>query len=149
MKNKPPIGVMIFAGINSLFFGLITLFVSLSVFFVPSVQEKVQTAFQYSDPVLSSVTSPQLRAITGIQAFLSILYIVLGVGLFFRKELARRVTIYFSFVLLIMVFISAITQPSLITQCLVNAIYPALLIVYFTKKKVEEWFRQGENNLRG
>lgn len=140
MKKKIPLGVLIFAGINTFIFGLLTVLISLAALCIPSVFENMQEIFKPRGTPWDTLTSPQVKMVFGIQTIIALLYFILGIGVFLRKEWARKVTVYFSFSMLIMVFFSAITQPALISQSVLNAVYPALLIVYFTQKKIEEWF---------
>jgi len=56
------------------------------------------------------------------------------------KEWARKLTIYFCFFMVALVFISTILNPQLIGQAIFQIIYPGVLILYFTNKKVENFF---------
>jgi len=77
-----------------------------------------------------------------VQMVIAFIYACSGAGLLLQKEWGRKLTLYFSFTIVIFLFISALTNPRFITQAIVQVIYPAILIIYFTNKKVESYFKK-------
>ena len=82
----------------------------------------------------------QLKSIFAVHMGVAAFFAVTGFGLIRKKEWARRFTLYFSFLAVILIFIAAATNSAFISQALVQAIYPAVLIIYFTNKTVEQYF---------
>jgi hypothetical protein len=140
MNSKAPLGVLIFAGLNTFFFGLLALIGSLLFIARPHFFENVMQTLSVNNTLMSTLSVHQVKELLYVQVVMATVYLLTGVGLFLRKEKARIATVYFSFVLLILVFISAVVQPRFAGQNIMNALYPVALIVYFTNKNVEQWF---------
>jgi len=138
--KKIPRGVLVLGGINLFVFGLLFLLASFFTYQELSVG---------GDSLLSEVEKyipnteiqpQQLKIVILAQMFIAVIFCVSGGGTLYRKEWARRLTIYFSFFLVVMAFFSVLTAPSLIRQAIFQVIYPGILIFYFTNKEVEKYF---------
>ena len=146
MKSNPPLGVLIFAGLNTIFFGLLTLTGALFFIAQPHFFDSVLQTLSARNTLMNNLSAQQIKGLLYTQVVIGTIYMITGTGLFLRKEKARVATVYFSFVLLVLVFISAVAQMRLAGQSVMNALYPAALIVYFTNKNVEQWFCSTEDS---
>ncbi len=144
VNNKKPLGVYIFSGLNICLFGAVSLAAALIFVTVPAVAEKFIVAAAQTEA--ASLSPVQIKALGWAQILISATYIFCGLGLLRGKEKARRINIYFSFALLLLVLISVLAQPSMIGQSLFNAAYPLAMIIYFTDRKVEKWFKENESS---
>ncbi len=140
VKTKPkklPLGVMILGGLNC-FIGLSTLANYLSI--TPDNFQKFSQALE-ANRFSQEVTFQQFKAASSIFLLLAALFIASGVGVILKKNWARKITLYFSFIILIMILLSTLNQPGLISFFIIHAVYFAALIFYFTNKRVEEHFK--------
>ena len=156
-KVEKPLGVSILGGFNFFVLGLISLF---SAFFVylniysPSneavLEGSGQTAFSSTGQLVyeefkkylpeETLNVAQFKAIIILQIIISVFFSIFGAGLILKKEWARRGTIYFSFLIVVIEFLLALMNPGLVKQAIFQIIYPGILIVYFTNKKIEGYF---------
>ncbi len=138
--DKTPKGIFVFAFLNTFLFGLLPLFVFTKVLFDPRLAEMFVEKLKVS---LSQEGSYEVfRWIFVAQLVIAFIFFLLGVGLFFKKEWARRATVYFSFLLLVLTVVAVFANPSQISHILLNAIYPAILIFYLTNKRIEGYFNR-------
>jgi hypothetical protein len=141
--KKRPLGVTILGGINCFILGGALFLLSLLVYINLS-PENWQTVLEMLKGKTQGMTLEyeQFKNSLLVQMVIAFIYACGGAGLLLRKEWARKLTLYFSFVIVIFLFISALTNPRFITQAVAQVIYPAILIVYFTNKKVESYFKK-------
>jgi cytochrome b subunit of formate dehydrogenase len=142
VEKKAPLGVLILAGINVLLFGIIPFIFFVSAFFnSPFPIEKISETLKKNEPLFSNINPHQLKTLFLFQALIAFTFLISGIGLFLRKEWARKLTVYFAFLLLILTALSTLATPALIKQIILNAIYPAILVFYFTNKNIGEYFK--------
>ncbi len=87
-----------------------------------------------------TLTPEQFKSVILSQIFLAGIFLVSGWGILNRKEWGRRLTLYFSFFMVILAAVSVLFRSSLINSALLQIIYPGILILYFTNKDVEKLF---------
>lgn len=156
-SRKCPPGVLILGGINLLIFGIASFIFSLSAYTsIPSGQDKLN--FSDSREALAGsnqnilfrelekhwpegkISSKELKLALALQLIVAGIFSLSGLGLIFKKEPARQLTIYFSFLIVVLVFFFVLLSPQAITQGILQVIYPGILIIYFTNKNVEKVF---------
>lgn len=140
MIKDQPLGVLIFAILNSVVFGAISFIFSISAYFSSALSEKIIESFKKYDSAFSNLPSTIFGLMFLAQAIIALIFLISGIGIFLKKEWARKLTVYFSFFLLVIIFLSTLANPGLIKQGIVNALYPAVLIFYFTSNKVARHF---------
>ena len=145
-QERGPRGIFILGGLNCFVFGLLFLIIFTSIYFkaTPQDLEKAMEVFE-SKGIPFEITFEQFKLAIGIHIITFLIFLVSGAGLLLRKEWARKVTIYFSFFIVALTVVSALTQPSLIKQAIMQVIYPGILIVYFTNKNIEKHFTHHNN----
>jgi len=92
-----------------------------------------------------TLTPEQFKSVILSQIILAGIFLVSGWGILSRKEWGRRLTLYFSFFMVILAAVSVLFQSSLINSVLLQIIYPGILILYFTNKKIESYFVPAKN----
>lgn len=88
----------------------------------------------------------QLKIALIMQMAIALIFFASGLGILLRKEKARRLTLYFSFFMVILAVLSVVFNPSTISQAILQIIYPGILILYFTSKKIEKYFVLARRN---
>lgn len=137
LEKKRPIGVAILANINIVLNGIIPLILvvfpkRLDFLFV-QLRETVNVPIDFS----------QFKTIIVVfQSIASIVFIISGIGLLLRKEWARKLILYFATVLVITAALSVLASASLLSHAFLQIIYPGALIIYFTNKKIEDYFKR-------
>jgi hypothetical protein len=139
-KERPPLGIKILGGIN--FFVLGIFFIILSIFFLTPSFQSEELFNTFREEMGLKLTPQQFKISIFFQLFISIIFAISGIGLLLRKEWARKLTIYFSFVLFLLIFLSILFNPSLIKHSFPQIIYSGILIFYFTNRKIEEYFKK-------
>lgn len=130
-------------GLNCFIFGLASLGISLSAYFkTTSLDYDKIVDLLKERGALTSLSYQQFKGMILISGFISFVFFLTGWGLLLRKEWARRLIIYFSFFFVLLAFLSIFFSSSLIKQAILQIIYPGILIIYFTNKKVETYFQQ-------
>ena len=138
--KKIPKGVLVLGGINFFVLGFLFLLASFFTYQELSVGgESLLSEIEKYIPD-AEIQPQQLKIVILAQMFVAVIFCVSGGGIFYRKEWARRLTVYFSFFLVVMAFFSVLTAPGLVRQAILQVIYPGILIFYFTNKKVEKYF---------
>lgn len=138
---KRPLGVILLGGFNFIILGAASFISSLVLYINFSASKgyaplsELQTYF----PELT-LTPEQLKAAVGLQMVVALLFAVSGLGVLLRKEWARKLTLGFSFVMALLALLTALANLAFIRQAVLQAIYPGILILYFTHKKVGSWF---------
>jgi hypothetical protein len=140
-KQAKPRGILILGGLNCFLFGLLFLFMSVSAYLktTPQDLDKI-TALLKEKSILVQITYQQFKYAIIVYGCLSFIFFISGLGILFKKEWARKLTVYFAFSIIAMTFFSIIATPTLIQQAILQIIYPAILIVYFTNKRIGEYF---------
>lgn len=134
--KKRPVGVIILGTFNLVMLGVIQLI----TFMIPRNWQIIAKLFKESG-VSVNLTPSLLKIMIIIQSVVSLVFIVCGAGLLFRREWARKATVYFAFAIAALVLLSVLLAPSSIQQAIVQIIYPGILIIYFTNKNIEDYFR--------
>ena len=137
--KKKPTGVIILGAFNLVVLGIIQLI----TFLIPRNWQMIEKMLK--DSGINVNFSPALiKIMIIVQSAMSLIFIISGVGLLFRKEWARKLTIYFAFTMAALILLSVLLAPTSIQQAILQIIYPGILIVYFTNKNVEGYFKGGK-----
>jgi len=139
--KKKPVGVIVLGTFNLVVLGII----QLVTFLIPRNWQMIEKMFKESGINLT-ITPLLLKTIIVIQSIVSLIFIVCGAGLLFKKEWARKFTVYFAFTIAALVLLSALLAPSQIQQAILQIIYPGTLIIYFTNRNVEDYFKRSTNS---
>ena len=142
-EQKKPLGVSILGWINCAVFGALFFFMSVSSYLkaTPQDLEKITEIFK-SQGISSQITFQQFKIACIFYIGIALVFFLSGLGLLLRKEWARKLTLGFAFFAVVVVFLAVLVSPALIQQAIVQIIYPGILIIYFTNKKVEAYFRK-------
>ena len=147
-ENKKPLGLLILGGFNFLVLGVLSLGFFFFVYKNLSSQAAQALLAEFSKYISDQTLTPeQFGSIILSQIILAGIFLVSGWGVLNRKEWGRRLTLYFSFFMVILAGVSVLFQSSLINSALLQVIYPGMLILYFTNKKIENYFVPREKNL--
>ena len=140
-KRKRLLGTIILGRLNCFVFGLLFLIISLAVYFrvTPQDFDQVIDAFKASG-LPFEISLEQFKLAIALNSSICLIFFISGVGLLLQREWARKLTIYFSLLMVILTFVAVITQPAFIAQAVLQVVYPGILIFYFTNKKVEKHF---------
>lgn len=140
-EQKKPLGLLILGGFNFVVLGVL----SLGFFFLvykdlsSEASEVLLTEFSKYLPN-QTLTLEQFKAVILVQIFLAGIFLVSGWGILSRKEWGRRLTLYFSFFMVILAVVAVLFRAALINSAILQIIYPGILILYFTNKDVEKLF---------
>ena len=146
MKKKP-LGIFILGGFNFVVLGVLSLGFFLLVYKDPSSETSKALLAELSKYIPGQTLTPeQFKSIILLQMFLAGIFLISGWGILSRKEWGRRLTLYFSFFMVILAAIAVLFQSSLINSALLQIIYPGILILYFTNKKIENYFVPAKNS---
>ena len=142
-KSKRPTGVAVLGGINCFLFGALWFLILSFVYFrlSPQVWQETIEALQNTLGQIN-IGYEQFKKAVLFQMVISIAFGASGAGVLLKKEWGRRSTLYLAFTILILVLISAISYPAVISQMVFHVLYAAILIIYFTNKKIEQYFKQ-------
>jgi hypothetical protein len=140
-QNRKPLGVIIFGSLNCFFFGIFLTFSSIIVYcgITPQAYSQINELLSRQG-LNSAIPYEQYKIKLLLMAVLSFVFFISGLGLVIKREWGRKLTVYYSFALLIWMVIKAITAPSFIDTAFIRALYPAALIFYFTGKRVTQFF---------
>jgi hypothetical protein len=138
MQNKDrPLGVTLLG-----LFNLVVLGISSFLFAIfPRNWQLIITAAKESGLDIK-ISTNLFKIVIILQALVALIFITCGVGLLLGKEWGRKLTVYFALLIVIIFFVSALAVPSLISQVILQTIYPGILILYLTRKNVEEYFKK-------
>jgi Na+-translocating ferredoxin:NAD+ oxidoreductase RnfD subunit len=141
-EQKKPLGVTILGWINCAVFGALFFLMSLSSYLkaTPQDLEKITEIFK-SQGISSQITFQQFKIACIFYIGIAVMFFLSGLGLLLGKDWARKLTLAFAFLAVVVVFLAVLISPALIQQAIMQIIYPGILIIYFTNKKVEEYFR--------
>ncbi len=141
-KSKLPQGALILGSINIIFFGILFLGYFSLYFYLrtnPEFLYKITEIVKIKE-IKTQFTYQTLQASIIFQLIVCSLYITGGVGVLKKKEWGRKLTVYFSLTIVVILFLFTLLQPSLVQYTLIKAIYPGVLIWYFTNKKIIDKF---------
>jgi Na+-translocating ferredoxin:NAD+ oxidoreductase RnfD subunit len=140
--NKRLLGASIFGSLNCFLFGLLPLTVFISAYLRTTSQDLAKIIQILKEQGLAfEVSLAQFKVACILYTVLALAFLLSGIGLLLVKEWGRQLTVYFSFLVVVLIFLSALMMPVLVKQAIVQIIYPGALIVYFTNKNVEGYFR--------
>ncbi|MDD5194585.1 MAG: hypothetical protein PHQ96_02785 [Candidatus Omnitrophica bacterium] len=141
-NNKQPLGISIFGGLNCFVFGFFfaAIFITTYLKTTPQDLNTITTLFK-SKGFAVQITYRQFKILNIIYIITSCVLAASGAGLLLKREWARKVTVLGSFAWLALISLAAILNSALITQLIVYCFYPGALVIYFTNKKVENYFR--------
>lgn len=145
--RRRPTGVIILGGLNCAL-GLLFFVVSVTSYMNATFQDldRVTQAFKnqaqeiYPDQDMPEITHEQLRAALMFQSAVFFLFFVSGVGILLGKEWGRKLIVYFSFAFAALIFVVTLFNSSFIRHLAPHIVYLGILIIYFTNKKVEQYF---------
>lgn len=155
--EKLPLGVVILGGFNLFVLGIASfiffffLHQSLSAPSANNLFEGVgqEKAVSFADAFFEDIKNyfpekeleeKQIKTALIMQMAIALIFFASGLGILLRKEKARKLTLYFSFFMVILALLSVVFNPSTISQAILQIIYPGILIIYFTSKKIEKYF---------
>ena len=144
--KKIPLGILVLGGLNSFIFGAVTLifcailYQKISSSGAEEFLQELKRHFSHQN-----LTSKELRVAVLFQSVMSTVFMISGAGLLRRKEWGRRLTLYIAFFVAASVLISVLFNPVFIRQAIAQILYPAILVFYFTNKKVESYFVPAKN----
>ena len=148
LKEKKPLGILILGGFNFVVLGVLSLGFFFLIYKDPSSETSQSLLAEFSKHIPDqSLTPRQFKAVALSQIILAVIFLVSGWGILNRKEWGRRLTLYFSFFMVILAAVSVLFQSSLINSILLQVIYPGILILYFTNKKIESYFIPAKNGI--
>ncbi|MDP8289682.1 MAG: hypothetical protein P9M02_01775 [Candidatus Susulua stagnicola] len=140
-KKKKPLGLLILGGLNFIILGVFSLGFFSIVYMNPSSEISKTLLTEFSKHVPDQTLSiEQFKTIILSQIILAIVFLISGRGVLSQKEWGRRLTLYFSFFMVILAAVSVIFQPASINSAFLHIVYPGILIIYFTNKKIEKIF---------
>ncbi|MDD3296085.1 MAG: hypothetical protein PHU64_01850 [Candidatus Omnitrophica bacterium] len=141
-KEQKPLGLIIFGMANLVVFGALPLVAFATLLLNPSssFQETFSQELARYFPEIS-LEGPQVTAIFAAQTVIAAVFCISGLGLILKKEWARKITLGFSFFVVVIAFLAALSNRAMITRAIVQIIYPGALILYFTNTKVAQYFR--------
>ncbi len=147
VETKQPLGVTVLGRINLFVFGAGSFLLSL-LFYVSNNSASTESLLEELSKYFpeGSVNAAQLKSIFVIHMVIAAFFAVTGFGLIRKKGWARKATLYFSFFAVVMIFMAAAMNTAFISQAMVQIIYPAILIIYFTNKNVEHYFVSSKIN---
>ncbi|MEI8349401.1 MAG: hypothetical protein WCI77_04545 [Candidatus Omnitrophota bacterium] len=141
-QEEKLLGSTILGWINCFIFGLFFLLLSLSVYMKATPQDLVKvTEVLKARQVVFDITFRQFKIACLYYAFFSSIFFISGLGILLKKEWARKLTIYFALLIAILIFLSVLLVPGLISQAFLQIVYPGILLLYFTNKNVEARFK--------
>ncbi len=135
-SKKKPVGVIVLGLFNLVVLGLIQLI----TFLIPQNWQMIEKMLKESG-INVNLSPSLLKIMIVIQSAVSLIFIVCGAGLLFKKEWARKFTVYFAFIITALVLLSVLLSPASIRQAVLQIIYPGVLIIYFTNRNIEDYFR--------
>ena len=142
-RPKRPTGVAVLGGLNCFVFGALWLLVLSFVYFRLNLQTWETTLDILSERMGQiNIEYGQFKKAVAFQMLLSVVFGVSGAGVLMQKNWGRRTTLYLAFFILILVLFSAISYPAVISQMVFHILYAAILIIYFTNKSVEQYFKK-------
>lgn len=141
LLQKKPLGVWVLGAVNLLLFGILSFLFALQIYLNASsrqgkiILEEVERNFSGV-----SLDPGQLKTAAALQMVIALVFAVSGYGLLARREWSRKYTLYFSFFMVVVAFLTALFNPGLIGQATFQVIYPGIMIIYLTGKKTERFF---------
>ena len=140
-QKKKPLGILILGGFNFVVLGVLSLGFFFLVYKDPASETSKTLLAEFTKYVPDQTLTPeQFKSVVLSQIILAVIFLVSGWGILSRKEWGRRLTLYFSFFMVILAAVSVLFQSSVINSALLQIIYPGILILYFTNKKIESYF---------
>jgi len=134
--NKNLIGSTVL-GVTNCFLGLAALMNYLSL--TPEDFEKVLALFKHKNLAVN-ITFEQFKVYNIIPAMIALVFLASGIGLILKKNWARKITVYLSFALAFLIFLSILLSPAMIRFVILQIAYLGVLIIYFTNQNVESFF---------
>ncbi len=135
--KKRPIGVIILGICNLALFGINPLVTS----FIPQNWGTFNEVLKAKHIDLT-LSQPLIKIMTITQIIIACIFIASGIGLLLSKEWGRKIAVYFAFAVCLISLLVALMAPSLTGVAIIQIIYPAILIIYFTNKNVEAYFKR-------
>lgn len=141
--NRKPLGVVVFGGLNCFFFGIFLAFSSLIVYcgITPQSYSQINDIL-VRQGLNSTIPYEQYKIKVLLMAILALVFFISGLGVIIKREWGRKLTVYYSFALVIWMVTKAISAPDFIDTAFMRALYPAMLIFYFTGKRATQFFQK-------
>ena len=140
-KETRPLGVLLLGGFNFLILGLGSLFVLASLYFRSGSQSFQILLKELGKYLGAEPEATMLKKAILAQMVVAGIFTLSGLGLLLGKEIACKITVYFSFLVVFLTFGAALLNGAIIQQAFLQIIYPGILIFYFTHKNVEGYFK--------
>jgi magnesium-transporting ATPase (P-type) len=93
----------------------------------------------------SQINQSQVKTANSISLILSIFLLLSGLGILYRKEIARKIMVWFSAFIISLFVLAAILQPSFIVFVFPQFLFFSLIALYFTNKNIKEFFLKKGN----
>ncbi|MCF7873487.1 MAG: hypothetical protein K9L84_01380 [Candidatus Omnitrophica bacterium] len=147
MQNKEqlknPKGVLIL-GVLIVIFGLLSL-VNYFTLDHNSYRDSLKRIGQ--NEISSQIKKDQIKIANQISLIISAFLLSSGIGILYRKELARKVMVWFSVFVVILFILAAVIQPASIIFAFPQFLFFSIVILYFTNKNIKDFFlRKKVNN---
>ena len=147
-EKKKPLGILILGGLNFVVLGVLSLGSFFLIYKNPTSPTSKALLAEFSKHTSGQTLTPeQFKSVILSQIILAGIFLVSGWGVLSRKEWGRRLTLYFSFFMVILAAVSVLFQSSLINSALLQIIYPGVLILYFTNEDVKKLFVFPQNKV--
>ncbi|MCF7869565.1 MAG: hypothetical protein K9L69_00925 [Candidatus Omnitrophica bacterium] len=141
-QQKNPKGILIL-GILIIVFGVLSLinYFTLNYNHYTDSLEKIGQG-----KIGSQFNQSQVKTANNISLIFSIFLLLSGLGILYRKEIARKVMVWFSAFIIVLFVLAAILQPSSIIFAFPQFLFFSLIALYFTNKNIKEFFYKKNNH---
>ncbi len=141
-STKKPKGILVLSALVIIFgvFSLVNYFTLDYRRFLDTLQRMGQAGIQ------AGINQDQIKIINNVSLILSVFLLLSGIGLFYRKEIARKAMVYFSIFIIIVFILVAIAQPRSIILAFPQFLFFSIVALYFTKKNIKDLFLENLKN---
>jgi hypothetical protein len=139
--KKRPLGVTILGTFNLVVLGTFSLLFTLSA---RSWQAVLALLKERNTNIILDQNMIKTAAL--LQILVALIFMTSGAGLILGKEWARKLTVYFALLIVILALALVFFIPSFIKEAISQIIYPGILILYLTNKNVEDYFRNTDDH---
>lgn len=149
-EKRNPLGLLILGGINCFILGIPSFIFCLSLHlgFFPAKGQMLFEELKKKYLPEVTISLAQFKIAIILQMIVASIFTISGLGLLLGKEWARKITLYFAFVIVILTLLVVLFNNTLIKQAIIQIIYPGILIFYLTNKKIEHYFSSGKKRPR-
>ncbi|MCF7887222.1 MAG: hypothetical protein K9L71_02275 [Candidatus Omnitrophica bacterium] len=135
-QQKDPKGILIL-GVLIIVFGVL----SLINYFTLDYKQYAESLERIGQGEIGlQINQGQVKMANNISLILSIFLLLSGLGILYRKEIARKVIVWFSVFIIILFVLAAILQPSSIIFAFPQFLFFSLIALYFTNRNIKKFF---------